>query len=98
MGPARMRTGSRILLIATAIAAMVLLSGVAASAQPANSSGVVSLVQKPACQVADHLPTPICHVFVVFMENQEEYQVVNSTFQGKYLIPHYASAAQYYSV
>jgi hypothetical protein len=56
-----------------------------------------SSAKLPACETNLQLPTPICHVFVVFLENQEASKVYNASFEH-YLATQYAYAARYYSV
>jgi hypothetical protein len=86
--------------LALAIAGVAVLAGFALPA--ALAAPIASLhpaTAKPWCQVHLDLPTPICQVYVVFLENEEESNVLNnSSFMGHYLIPHYAFADQYYSV
>ena len=45
-----------------------------------------------------NLPTPICHVFVIFMENQNESWVMRHAPFQEYLAKTYAFAPDYYSV
>ncbi|HEV2317075.1 MAG TPA: alkaline phosphatase family protein [Thermoplasmata archaeon] len=51
----------------------------------------------PTCQKNLQLATPICHVFVLYLENQEADKVYNASYEH-YLATHYAYAARYYSV
>lgn len=67
------------------------LGGAAASGAPTGSS-------EAYCQKANNLPSPICHVIVMFFENQLDYSVLQTKFQGGVLAKQYADAGRMYSV
>ncbi len=63
-----------------------------------TAPGAPSLPKTTWCETHLSLPTPICHVFVVFLENKNVTKVETMPFQGHYLTAQYAFAAQFYSV
>jgi hypothetical protein len=50
------------------------------------------------CQKLEQLPSPVCHVITVFLENQLAYKVMQTPYEGKTLIPNYAYAGDFYSI
>lgn len=86
---------ARRVALALAVLSVVALSGLAVGAgrdRPSASPGTPT----SACP-GEKLPTPICHVYVLFMENENVGSVLS---QGRYentLARQYAFAAQYYS-
>ncbi|HEV2317073.1 MAG TPA: alkaline phosphatase family protein [Thermoplasmata archaeon] len=75
----------------------VLLGSSAGLSSPHGQAGAPPPTGLAPCEVKLQLPTPICHVFVVFLENQEEKVAYNATFEH-YLATHYAFAADYHSI
>jgi hypothetical protein len=104
MGSSQSRLrGCRVGLLAVLGAVLIILIAPSAIPEPIASRTTVPIAtaaaKEPPCEVNLKLPSPICHVFIVFLENQEESWVLNNTsFEGKYLTSHYAFASQYYSV
>jgi len=91
------RPGIAVALAAAALVAVLLLASNGPVGLPLTPSHL-STDAKTGCKAALALPTPICHVMVVYLENQEFSAVMNTSFEGQYLAPHYALAGQYYSV
>ena len=89
----RRRTAAVAVAFSLAAVAILLASGfaglgTAAPARPAVTSACPTL----------NLPTPICHVFVVFFENQQEKWVLSHGPYFKSLANTYSFAADYYSI
>ncbi len=83
-------------VILTIVMAMPSAGAFLSNAGAATSAPLVAA--EPPCQKAEGTPTPVCRVYVLFMENQPYYKVNNTPYEGRNLGPHYAVAAQFYSV
>jgi acid phosphatase len=78
---------------------LIVAAGLFSSALLAPTGSALSVrTKEPYCQSHLELPTPICHVFVVFLENEIVGKVLSEPFQGKFLAQKYSFASQYYSV
>lgn len=92
------RAGLGVFLGALVAVALLLLSSVAVPSGAASaSSGVTASSTKGGCGYLK-LPTPICHVFVLYLENQNANYVLNHAPFQRYLAHTYAYASEYYSV
>ncbi len=74
---------------------VLLLLGSGLAATP--SAGAPAPAVKSSCP-ALKLPTAVCHVFVIFLENQEASQVLKRFSFEAYLAAHYSYASQFYSI
>ena len=95
----RLRGGAfgRVALTAAIVAAIGLLVVSSWSVGAATANRTPAPAFTSACPTLN-LSTPICHVFLVFLENQEFGHVMhNGTFE-RYLAGKYALASQFYSV
>lgn len=88
------RQAGRAAWIAPLLIVVLLLSGF--SGAPA-SAGTSPNTVKSSCP-ALKLPTPVCHVFVIFLENQEAGAVMKRFNFEAYLATHYSYASQFYSI
>jgi hypothetical protein len=79
-------------LLALLLLASIPIAGMGAAGPSPGSTGA------PASSCPQLLlPTPICHVVIVFLENQNESWVLRHAPFQKYLANKYALASQYYS-
>jgi hypothetical protein len=81
--------------LALTVLSVVVLSGLATAVVTARPSETAKSPTS-ACP-GEKLPTPICHVYVVFMENENVGSVLAHGPYEASLAKHYAFAAQYYS-
>jgi hypothetical protein len=80
-----------------ALVGMMLLASVSPPAAAAAAAGPVTASGTGSLCPGQKLPTPICHVFIVYFENQEVNWTLDHGPAFKYFADTYAFAAQFYS-
>jgi Phosphoesterase family/Carboxypeptidase regulatory-like domain len=97
-GPERRpRASIRDLAVVGAIASALLLTGLGWAAVPSGPIGPHVDLPSSGVPSASGYPSPIRHVVVVFLENEEVNTVLSSAPYESYLASHYAFAGQFYS-
>jgi hypothetical protein len=86
------------LSIAFAVAILLLTSASPGPVSPSGYAPGLAPAASPKCETAEHLPTPICHIYIIFLENEPYYLVMNTSYEGHHLATKYSIAADYYSV
>lgn len=90
--------GLRLSLVAAPTLVLLLLaSGLTAAPSPAAAAPAPAAQAKSSCPWLG-LSTPVCHVFFIFLENQEWTTVLKRFNFEAYLAKHYAFASQFYSI
>jgi hypothetical protein len=96
--PAPTRRRSRGLVALGGSIVIVLLMVFSALWVPFASAQPVTSVKFHSACAPQKFPTPICHVFIIFLENQDSYAVFQKAPFQAYLAHKYAYAGNFYSI